>query len=111
MEQRAGNAAGDGDHFFLTEKDLHLWCGGEIGQVDGASAANHGGGFVGDCNAGNCGQQLAGVDEQIGSTSLLSADGQFFQGVGIFKDKFGGGCSAQRFEVRAATEFVPHVVS
>src|SRR5258708_30805692 len=70
MEQGAGYAGGDGNQFPLAAEDFDLAGAGELGEIDGASAADAGdGGFVGG-DRWKVGKQLAGGDEeslQIGS--------------------------------------------
>ena len=48
MEESAGYAGGDGDEVALSGEDFDLAGAGEVGEVDGASAADAGGGeFIG----------------------------------------------------------------
>ena len=69
MEESSGNAGGDRDQVSLSAEDFDLAGAGEFGEIDGASAADAGdGGFVGG-DGGKVGQQLAGVDEEIGRAS------------------------------------------
>jgi len=64
MEKGAGDAGGDGDEVGLSGKDFDLAGAGEIGEVDGASATDAGGGgFVGR-DGRKLRQELAGMDEE-----------------------------------------------
>ena len=64
MEESAGHAGGYGDEVALAGEDFDLAGAGESGEVDGASAADSGGGgFVGG-DGGELGEKLAGVDEE-----------------------------------------------
>jgi hypothetical protein len=64
MEEGAGDAGGDGEQVGLAGEDFDLAGAGEFGEVDGASAADAGGGgFVGG-DGGKLGQELARVDEE-----------------------------------------------
>ena len=48
VEQGAGHAGGDGDEVYLAGEDFDLTGAGDVGEIDGASAADAGGGgFVG----------------------------------------------------------------
>src|ERR1022692_2001316 len=139
MEQGSGYASGDGDQVPLSVEDFDLAGAGEFGKVDGASAADAGGGgFVGG-DGGKLRQELAGVDEEgryafmagnsrfpsaslrAGLTGLSARFGMtsfyltrptfdFFQGVGLGDFKFSYGGAAQRFQMRAAAETLAHLV-
>lgn len=64
MEQCAGDSVGNGDQVALAVEDFDLAGAGEVGKVDGASAADAGGGgFVGG-DRGKVWEELAGVDEE-----------------------------------------------
>ncbi len=64
MEQGSGYAGDDGDEVALSVEDFDVAGAGEFGKVDGASAADAGGGgFVGG-DAGKLRQQLTGMDEE-----------------------------------------------
>ena len=66
VEECAGYAGGDGDQIALAVEDFDLAGAGEFGKVDGAAAADAGGGgFVGG-DGGKLRQELAGVDEEGG---------------------------------------------
>ena len=64
MEEGAGYSGGDGDEVALAGEDFDLAGAGKIGEIDGASAADAGGGgFVGG-NGRKLRQELAGMDEE-----------------------------------------------
>jgi len=64
MEEGAGDAGGDGEKFGLAGEEFDLAGAGDVGEVDGAAAADAGGGgFVGG-DGGELGQELAGVNEE-----------------------------------------------
>jgi hypothetical protein len=64
VEESAGDASGDGQEVALAGEDFDLAGTGEFGEVDGASAANAGGGgFVGG-DGGKLREELARVDEE-----------------------------------------------
>ncbi|HWO36577.1 MAG TPA: hypothetical protein VNO32_47950, partial [Candidatus Acidoferrum sp.] len=64
VEEGAGDAGGDGDEVALAGEYFDLAGAGEVGEIDGASAADAGGGgFVGG-DGGELGQKFAGVDEE-----------------------------------------------
>ena len=69
VEEGAGNAGGDGEQFGLAGEDFDLAGAGEFGEVDGASAADAGGGRLVGGDGGKVRQELAGVDEE--SVQLL----------------------------------------
>ena len=95
VEQRAGDASGDGDQFPLAAEDFDLGGAGKFGEVDGASAADAGdGGFVGG-DGGKIGQEFAGMDEEsFEGNRILSGFGDLFEGVGVFQDELRDGGSA-----------------
>src|SRR5258708_35261766 len=63
MKQRSGYAGGNGEQFPLAGENFDLAGAGEVGEVDGASAADAGGGgFVGG-DGGKVRQELARGDE------------------------------------------------
>ncbi len=64
VEEGAGNAGGDGEQFGLAGEDFDLAGAGEFGEVDGASAADAGGGRLVGGDGGKVRQELAGVDEE-----------------------------------------------
>ena len=64
MEQRSRDAGSDGDQVSLSAEDFDLPGAGKLGEIDGASAANMGGGdFVGR-DRRELGQEFARVDEE-----------------------------------------------
>ena len=64
MEEGAGYARGDGDQIALVGEHFNLGGAGEVGEIDGASAADAGcGGFVGG-NGGEIGEKFARVDAE-----------------------------------------------
>ena len=64
MEEGSGDAGGDGEEFGLAGEDFNLAGAGEVGKVDGAPAADAGGGgFVGG-DGGELRQEQAGMDEE-----------------------------------------------
>ena len=70
VEQSSRDAGGDSDQFPLPIENLDLSGAGELGQVDGASAANTGGiGFIGG-DAREMRKELAGMNEEIVQGSL-----------------------------------------
>lgn len=74
VEEGSGDAGGDGEEFGLAGEDFDLAGAGYVGKVDGASAADAGGGgFVGG-DRGKLREQLARVDEE-------GVDGSGFSGV------------------------------
>ena len=64
VEEGAGDAGGDGEQFGLAGEDFDLAGAGEFGEVDGASAADAGGGGLVGGDGGKVRQELAGVDEE-----------------------------------------------
>jgi hypothetical protein len=66
VEERARYAGGYGDQFPLAVEDFDLAGAGEFGEVDGPSGADAGGGGVVGGDRGQLGQELAGVDEEVG---------------------------------------------
>ena len=64
VEESAGDAGGDGEQFRLAGEDFDLAGAGYVGEVDGASAADAGGGGLVGGDGGELGQELAGVDEE-----------------------------------------------
>ncbi len=78
MEERAGYAGRDGDEVALSVEDFDLTGAREFGKVDGASAADAGGGgFVGG-DGRKLGQELAGVNEEGRLPFLVSASSSRF---------------------------------
>ena len=72
VEEGAGDAGGDGEQFGLAGEDFDLAGAGEFGEVDGASAADAGGGRLVGGDGGKVRQELAGVDEE--SVQLLPGE-------------------------------------
>jgi hypothetical protein len=62
MEQRAGDAGGDGDQVALPSEDFDLAGAGEFWEVDGASGANAVGGEIVGGDRGKVREELARVD-------------------------------------------------
>src|SRR5260370_19913310 len=81
MKQRAGYAGGDGDEVALAGEDFDLAGAGEVGEVDGAAAADAGGGGVVGGDRGEMRQELARVDEEGGYASV-ERKSRFLSGLG-----------------------------
>lgn len=64
MEQGSGYAGGDGDEVALAGEDFDVAGAGDVGEVDGASAADAGGGGLVGGDGGELREQFAGVDEE-----------------------------------------------
>ena len=65
MKEGSGDAGGDRNEFALAVKDFDVAGGGEFGEVDGAPAADAGGGgFIGG-DGGKLGQQPARMNEKF----------------------------------------------
>lgn len=114
----------------MAGEDFDLAGAGEFGEVDGASAADAGGGgFVGG-NRGELGQELARVDEERGqalvvrNSRFLTGPGarfgmtglyfsislvfNFLKSVGLGDVEFGDGGAAEGFEMRSAADALAH---
>src|SRR5579863_10624821 len=64
LEECAGDAGRDGDERPLIREDFDLTSTGDVGEVDGTSAADEGdGGGIGS-DGGERGEEFAGVDEE-----------------------------------------------
>jgi len=66
MEEGSGDAVGNGDQVALAVEDFDLAGAGKVGKVDGASAADAGGGGLVGGDTRKVGQELARVDEEGG---------------------------------------------
>jgi hypothetical protein len=65
MEERAGDTGGDGDQVALSVEDFDPAGAGKFGEIDGASGADAGGGWVVGGDGGKLGQKSAGMDEEF----------------------------------------------
>ena len=82
MEEGAGYAGGNGDQVALALEDFDLAGAGEVGKVDGAAAADAGGGgFVGG-DGGKLRQELAGMDEE-GGYAFVARNSRFLCGCAV----------------------------
>jgi len=86
MEEGAGYAGGNGDEDALSVEDFDLAGAGEFGEVDGAAAADAGGGGVVGGDGGKLGQELAGMDEEGFKARCSSVNGGFLIFRGTVKD-------------------------
>jgi hypothetical protein len=64
MKQGAGDPGRDGEQVALSEEDFDLAGAGEFGKVDGAAAADAGGGGLVGGNGGELWKELAWVDKK-----------------------------------------------
>src|SRR6267154_5594799 len=64
MEESAGDAGGNGDQVALAVEDFDLPRAGEFGEVDGASAADAGGGRLVGGDGRKVRQELTRVNEK-----------------------------------------------
>jgi len=64
VEERAGDAGGDGDQGALVGEDFDLAGAGDVGEVDSASAADQGDGGLVCGDGGESGQEFTGMDEE-----------------------------------------------
>jgi hypothetical protein len=64
MEEGSGYAGGYGDQFPLALEDFDVAGAGKLGEVNGAAAADAGGGGLIGGDGRKFGQELAGVDEE-----------------------------------------------
>jgi hypothetical protein len=82
MEEGSGYAGGYGDQFPLASEDFDLAGAGEFGKVDGASAADAGGGGLIGGDGRKFGQELAGVDEE-GVDFSVDRDSRFLRSASL----------------------------